>query len=158
MFIELPSGRTERLVWSGKTCRINRRYGARVIKGKARLFNTTEYTHFIEDMTMQFRSQKVKPFTGNVSVIIAFSLSRKKGRKTSDVDAYNKQILDALEHSGVLLNDSQVRFQATLNAGNVEGNGIDVISVIVSDMPGDIRLFAGPEPPVAKPPSPDIFG
>ena len=139
--ILIPCTDEENFLWSGKAVRINRRYGARILNRKAILFNTTVYTKFVESMAMTFCSQHPgPPYEGDVAIFTSFCLARKKGAKSADTDAYNKQIMDALEHGGVIANDNQVKFQATINAGNDTDGKTDLISVVVMRLDGAIRF------------------
>jgi Holliday junction resolvase RusA-like endonuclease len=140
--ITIPSDNNSLYIWSGKAIRINRRYGARIVGRKAMLFNTPQYTQFVESMAMTFMTQhKGPPIEGDVAIFISFSLARKKGKSGADTDAYNKQIMDALEHGGVIANDNQVKFQATINAGADPDGITDTISVVVMELEGDIEFF-----------------
>lgn len=107
---------------------------------KPMLYNTNEYKRFIESMANTFMSQRAPgpPIEGPVAVYTSFSLARKNN--SSDVDAYNKQILDALEHGGVYNNDNQVKFQATINAGTDREGSEDVIAVMVIELGGDVMV------------------
>ena len=141
-------------MWTGKAVRLNRRYkiGFRKIKGvrKPFLISSPEYASFIESMSVDFRKQNMgfKTFTGKVTVLLLFSLGGRQ--QDADTDAYNKQVLDALEHAGIYENDNQVTFQAAMNIGGDKDSKIDVFEVIVSELEKDINLFMGSEISVPK--------
>ncbi len=143
--ISIPNGVIKVFTWSGKAIRINRRYSIGYagygIKNKPILRLTKEYRDFLADMSVTFCSQHYgPPMTGPVAVFLAFSLSRKG--KDADTDAYNKQVLDALEEGGVLENDNQVIFHSALNAGGDKDGTSDVFTVTVIELEGEVSLMA----------------
>ncbi len=145
MYIKIPTPKTYTLVWSGKAIRINRRYSigsaGSGYKRKPILRLTADYRNFLNDLAMQFTSQYTgPPITGPVAVFLAFSLSRKGN--DADTDAYNKQVLDALELGGVIENDNQVIFHSALNAGGDKTGKVDMFSVVVMELDGDVELMA----------------
>lgn len=100
------------LVWVGDAVPINRRHGIGYMNrgGKKVPFirNETGYTKFIEDMAWTWKNQiEGRRFNGPVLVEIILKRRIKRGRHV-DVDAYTKQIMDALEKSGLIENDDQI--------------------------------------------------
>ena len=59
---------------------------------------------FIQDMTMEIRSQGTIEFSGQVRIIIDLCFTNKRRR---DPDNYLKFVLDGLVKSGVILDDSK---------------------------------------------------
>lgn len=120
--------------WTGKAVRINRRYGARVSRGHAQLYNKKQYTDFINDMATQIALQhQGPPIDGDVLVLLVHVLSGQHTRQP-DVDAYNKQVLDALEKAGVYKNDSQVTAFISLKGGIDREANVDLFRIIVEEV------------------------
>lgn len=88
-----------------KLPRINRKMGATVVGGRARLFTTKEHKQTMEQLAWAFRSSwKGAPIDHYVDAHITIAMS-----KRTDTDAPVKSILDALEDAGVVENDKRVR-------------------------------------------------
>lgn len=107
---------------------------------KPRLYNKTEYRNFVDNMSLQFRLQrKAETIKGKVSVLLIFTLGYRRGQK-ADVDAYNKQLLDALEHAGVYENDSQVVLQTTLKGEIDKDAEADLFYVVVTEVIDEVSI------------------
>jgi Holliday junction resolvase RusA-like endonuclease len=87
----------------GRLPRINRKYGATSIRGKARVYVIKQYRQGVEEMAAAFIS-RLDPITEPVNIHVEISLW-----KRIDSDAPIKAIFDALEKAGVLKNDKQIR-------------------------------------------------
>ena len=143
MVISIPTTEFRHYIWSGKAVRINRRYsigytGSGYAK-KPRLRLTNEYRDFVTDMAVTFAAQhRAEPIQGPVAVFLGFSLARRG--KDADTDAYNKQVLDALEDAMVIDNDNQVISQSAMNAGGDKEGSQDLFTVIVMKLDGEVNI------------------
>ena len=142
MTITIPNSDVFKYTWAGKAVRINARYGASTRGRKAQLYTTHEYKAFIRSMVEQFAIQhNGPPITGCVHVLLFFTL--KKRSNHPDTDAYNKQVLDALEEAKVIQNDNQVQLQLTMNTGVVDPlamNDVFTVYVLPITPGGEVRV------------------
>ena len=143
MRIEFDTGVPVFLTWTGKAFRINDRFAIGFKRGKLGkttpfIRNKPEYKKFIEDMAMVFRSQPGGLCQIDGTVYVGISIFTKKRSSSPDIDAYNKQILDALQLSGVLKNDSQVAFLTTHHAKKDMDD--DTIIVTVARIPDPSKI------------------
>lgn len=90
---------------TGKLPRVNRKFGATVVGGKARLFTTKEHKDLVEAITFQFQAaHSGPPIDHYVDARLILAMS-----KRTDSDAPVKAILDCLEKAGVVSNDKRIR-------------------------------------------------
>ncbi len=117
------------LVWMGRGVSINQRR-AMMNRGHRKIIgNSAAYTSFVEDMAWTFKSQhRREPFTGKVFVMVALTRGVRRGRIV-DLDAFTKQILDALQHGGVYENDDQVTQLMISDAGRNKEDDVIMIQV-----------------------------
>lgn len=126
-------GPAVQLLWIGKAVSINRRRKLMKRGNSYRIGNDPAYAAFIDDMSWTFKTQhQGPPIVGPVLVIISLTKGVRGGH-TVDLDAYNKQIIDALEHSGVLENDNQVKYLFVHAAGTNPKEDIIMIQVMAVD-------------------------
>jgi len=85
--------------------RVNRKFNATVVGGKARLFMAKDYRERLEALVWSFRvAHHGPPIDHLVDAKVQVRMS-----KRTDTDAPIKAILDALERAGVIANDRRVR-------------------------------------------------
>jgi Holliday junction resolvase RusA-like endonuclease len=85
--------------------RLNRKFNATSIGGKARLFMAKDYRERFDSLVLQFRVAAYGPPIDHfVDAKITVAMS-----KRTDTDAPIKAVLDALEKSGVIVNDRKIR-------------------------------------------------
>jgi Holliday junction resolvase RusA-like endonuclease len=100
--------------WSGNSVGVNKWVAPskKRINGRLRpiLIRTKEYKEFVDSMTIAFISQnKGRPaFAGKCFAYISTIIKISANGKAKDHDAITKPVFDALEHAGVVVNDSQV--------------------------------------------------
>lgn len=91
--------------YTGPLPRINEKFGACVVCGSARLYNSASYRKKVESIVWSFRVAVDRPpIDFPVDAELVFVLS-----KRTDSDACVKGVLDALEKAGVVANDRLIR-------------------------------------------------
>ena len=83
-------------------------YRSAVIGGSVRVYMSAEGKRYRNDVVSQCVSSKSHfdwPHTGRLGVEVTL---RRKDRRKYDLDNHLKALLDALQHAGVILDDSQI--------------------------------------------------
>lgn len=97
-------------VYEGRLPRLNQKFGARAFGGKGRLYTTGKYKKGLADMAAVFATQMHRTqIDFPVDCTLEVSLW-----KMLDTDAPIKAVMDALEASGVLKDDRQIRHLTVL--------------------------------------------
>ena len=118
------------LVWVGEGCSINKRRMLGYAGKRRTIINSPEYKHFIEDMSWTFRTQARSrpPITDPVLVVIMITRGVRSNRVV-DLDAYTKQIIDALQESNIIKNDDQVKDLIIRDAGRNDREDVIMVQV-----------------------------
>ena len=94
------------------------------------LILSNDYRNFIKSMKEVFAFQNRRNVSINTEVSVIIDIFPGKNRRKGDLDAYNKQILDALEGSGIIENDNQVQdLLVFMNGKNASKDDVIKISL-----------------------------
>ena len=103
------------------------------VHGQGRTYISKEGRRFREAVMWECKARRVKPQPGRLAVSIR---AYPPDRRRRDLDNLNKSVLDALEHAGAYVNDSQIDDLRIYRGPMIEGGALHVqISPIAPAQP-----------------------